>query len=278
MNTSVPVCSICRREQIRSACANSPFWHWSRSGCRPFKKRLDLGPGDAIGKLECSIAVLHCLKIDVLIGFASLIFKGGRQLRTILAIASLIFLFTGSAKADSLDPTVYDVAGTITLPGNNACSGICTETIGLSFQYQWALPLNLAHFYIPPSSVNISSSGPLGTFSGGTAGFYSWGGFIPFINAAGDEIDLNLTFASANPGAPPVFLSAELFQCFSQTCQFDFQPPQSFTPPGVPDRFDEPAFANFTVTAEPESGTASMMLLGLGILLSLSLRKSLRGG
>jgi hypothetical protein len=199
-------------------------------------------------------------------------------LKTTLALGILVLLFACSAKADSLDPTVYDVTGTITLSGNNACSGICTETLALSFQYQWALPLNSAHFFIPPSSVTISSSGPLEMFSGGTAGSYSWGGFIPYTNSAGDEIDLNLPFTSSvNPGAPPVFTSSELFQCFSQTCQIDFQPSFSFTPLGTPDRFDEPAVANFTVTTAPESSTVSMMLLGLGILVSLSWRRNRKG-
>jgi hypothetical protein len=127
------------------------------------------------------------------------------------ALAVVAFLCT-STRADS----ILDVNAWATFAAMQPCYSNCTETINTSFQYY---PISVEHSIggIVPGTLDLSSSGFLGSFSVGQFG----GEYISFFNSMGDEIDLEIPMnpfypAGLQPGVNTV--GFYLWACQSQTC------------------------------------------------------------
>ena len=196
----------------------------------------------------------------------------------------LVLLFVGlalGARPIQADTTYY-VAGSETVVGNNACGlNPCTATVDFSFDLGWQ-PYNpispLYSAYV--TNVTANWSGALGAFSqtlagpssflfvsGGVSGPCSLSGdfnYLPFFDAGGDEIDINLcNNLVPAPVAPFISSAGQLYGCGTTVCVTDFShfpgvpPLQGILLPGSVE-------ATVVETAVPEPKVIS--LLGLGIL------------
>lgn len=197
-----------------------------------------------------------------------------------LKLLPILLIFAVPAMADS----VWDVSGAITMVGNKSCGGPpCVETLAFSFDVEYqryvapggiVTPYYTAEF-LPGASV--TSFGPLAAFQFGAGiGAGGVGGaFIPFGNAAGDEIDLipNLQSFRSNPTpGPPQLIEAIFFSCVPELL-----PPRGVFGPADPvcvqDGFGGAGYADgiaagslqYTVTAVPESSTLSYLAVGVGL-------------
>lgn len=115
----------------------------------------------------------------------------------------------------------------------------------------------------------VSSSGPLGSFTGPGASFV----FPAFVwdDQYGDVIIAPTDDASLVFGFPPTQLyGAQVYTCFTITCATDFGRGSA---EGLP-QHDIPTVASlhYTTTAVPEGSTLSYLLggLGLGLLATLA--------
>lgn len=183
-----------------------------------------------------------------------------------VAVLCLLFLAVIPASADSLVGPAYNVTGSVVFTGNNACGGVCTETVDFSFTFQWVDTTGIfgpgIYGSYVPGSFSATQSGSMGSApvtSGNDGHIFCCGPgtYIPMQAFNGElDLDVSLFGASPNPGLPTVG-DAFIFSCNSQ-CFQDFGPRV-----GV----NEPYAATYTVTATPEP--ASALLLGgtmLGVM------------
>lgn len=143
-------------------------------------------------------------------------------MRRFLIVLAVVAFCTAPTWADSID---LDVVAWATYTATQPCSSNCTETIGISFLYYGPTLGSLGG--IVPGTLNVSSSGFLGMFSGN-----SWVGgyYAPLFNGLGDEIDLVGTCGSCSDGddlqiAPGIdTLSFWIYSCKSQACDNAYGP------------------------------------------------------
>lgn len=196
---------------------------------------------------------------------------------SLLALGCFVWLSTAPVRADQIPtppvvlPPGWDVSGTLSIVGNNACSGLpCTETVAFSFDlgYEFFPDVNTYEAYI--ANVVNNWSGALGSFSTTNTGperVNASQNIFGFFEPAGDEIDINIVqgFVSTPP-VTPTLLGATLYTCGTTTCLTDFAPPtfQGRTPPQFGILVGGPA--EFTVTPTPEPATLTLLVFGLFVL------------
>lgn len=160
--------------------------------------------------------------------------RGGRGWPITVAIALLsavASLFALPARAD----TIYDLSGTVTVIGNDVCSGPCVETVDFSFELD-EQPYSMGGYMlsIVPGATTTTISGPLAfppdELGGiGDAGDYVDLSYLPAdtLLGFGTELDIGVGCQS-HPSLPcvPQLTYAELYSCGDQICRDDFCPPQ----------------------------------------------------
>jgi hypothetical protein len=184
----------------------------------------------------------------------------------VVTLAGLFFLLSAvPARADSI-PASFDINGSMTLTGNNSCSGPCVETINFSFALEYAASCIYGACVVGP--VHTSESGPLGIFNAPYDLSVDRGYYLGFFNAtptrAGDEIDLylNLFNSSGNPG--PTALPSDLYACETANCVndgFNRYPGTGGLAGFGLYNFD--VAAQFTATKVPEPSTWSLLACGI---------------
>jgi len=188
------------------------------------------------------------------------------------AVLCLLFLSINPASADSLVGPAYNVTGSVVFTGNNACGGVCMETVDFTFTFQW---VNTTGVFGPgiygsyvPGSLMVTQSGSMGsapitTLNDGHIYCCGPGTYIP-MGAFNGELDLDVSLfgTSPDPGLPTVF-GAFIYSCNTE-CFQDFAPRI-----GV----NEPYAATYTVTAAPEP--ASALLLGGAMLCFMAVSPAL---
>jgi hypothetical protein len=194
-----------------------------------------------------------------------------------------------SASADS----IVQVNAWATWTATQPCISNCSETIGVSFQFDNSIfatplpsdyPANPASWPYPlsaqvvPGTLIVGSSGFLGSFSG-SGGVNLWNvaneGFTAFFNAAGDEIDLWAAHSgSMDPSITnpfPVGVNTIGFTgwaCKSQACLDGFGPPGFF-------RLSPTMQASLVApVAVPEAGSWSIILLTTAMLANALWRRA----
>ncbi len=179
----------------------------------------------------------------------------------------LLAFEAGPAKADS----VYEVIGTLTIPGNYLNPGVI-ETINFSFKFDPSLPTPRDLIGTPI----ITAFGPLGTFT--TNGSDPGSSYIAFVAPgngvnSGVEIDLKSQWFF-NQSLEPVF-SSEMWSCFLPVCAEFWPTPVGPTlipgPTGY--ALQWPGTADARVYLVPEPGT--LLLSALGVLALCLVKKTL---
>jgi len=116
----------------------------------------------------------------------------------------LLLLAFGAVQANA--DTIYEIAGTMTVPGNSSSPGI-KETINFSFELDYSQIVNFTPIFVGTSTV--TSFGPLGTFSIGTN---SLQGYIGFFSPVA-EIDLLGLFSPLFSPTPAISGQVWLYNC-----------------------------------------------------------------
>ena len=190
------------------------------------------------------------------------------------ALVCLLFLSIIPASADSLVGPAYNVTGSVVFTGNNACGGVCMETVDFSFTFQW---VNTTGLFGPgiygsyvPGSFSATQFGTMGSTpitSGNDGHIFCCGPgtYIPMQAFNGElDLDVSLFGASPDPGLPIVG-DAFLYTC-GGACFNAFGPRVGAS---------EGYATNYTVTAAPEPGV--MQLLGAAMLCVVVGSSRLRG-
>jgi PEP-CTERM motif len=192
-----------------------------------------------------------------------------------LAVALAILCCASIVRADgSSGITSYDINGSMTLTGNSSCPS-CTQTIDFSFTLDFGVPE--AGNGIPcfaddeptciAGPVSVSSTGPLGSFSGYGNLDPDHGWYTGFINHAGDEVDLYMNLGDFSGATAPSAMPSNLFSCQSSACVADFS-----TVGGGFSEFEYQfnVAAQFTATdpsrAVPEPSSLLLSVIGLASL------------
>ncbi len=223
----------------------------------PLSAAFDAAPTPLDGTQRATLR--HCGLQSGLMG--QIFALKGKAMRLFWGILGLLLL-TLPAHADQ----IYDVTGTVTLTGQDACGGICVET--LNFTLQLDEQLTQFGYALETLSESYNSAGPLPPAEMGPS-YDENGEYWPVGFGPGTELDLYVRGANGGPnpvGGPnpfvPTFTGANLYSCGNATCGAEFCPDypavecdagtsvQSVTsePPGV---------------ATPEPQTWSMLWIGL---------------
>lgn len=185
----------------------------------------------------------------------------------------LLLLTFGAVQANA--DSIYQVTGTLTIPGNSANPGV-SETVNYSFELDY--PTNLIPTEGQPllfGTPKVTSSGPLGTFAGPFLSSVVQG-YIAFGNSAA-EIDLWGSFTTTTVGFPtfsPSIFASYVYSCRVPNVCSEFYPgyglpgTQNGGPSGL--WWRGTANASIYLVSTPEPGT--LCLLGLGAL-ALCLKK-----
>jgi len=199
------------------------------------------------------------------------------RLRSILFLCLLISLAAGTARADSTGVVAtYDVTGTLTITGNNVCSGPCVESVNFAFQMNYSYDsADGVYLGMSPGTTILSYSGPLGPFTAAApccSGMLYGRGADDLTTAQGDIIDFYTTWDATQPG-PPTPMYSDFFMCSSATCITDFSPNGQSVANGV---IGTVAF-NTQLVSTPEPSTVVMLVAGfLGFICLATLRKRVR--
>jgi hypothetical protein len=188
------------------------------------------------------------------------------------AVVGLGLAFLPTAKADS----VWDVTGSFTLVGNNACQGPCAESASFSFDLQY-IPLfgQNGPYQAEVTNFTAVGLGNLGSFTHSFAGplflaGLAEGGFIGFPMAGGiTEMDLEIPGIVNNPTPkdPSWYLQPTLYSCGTATCVTDFGYPAL---PGTSVEYGIFLFttATYSISQDQPISTpepASLFMLGIGL-------------
>ncbi|MGA9882943.1 MAG: PEP-CTERM sorting domain-containing protein [Candidatus Acidiferrales bacterium] len=216
--------------------------------------------------------------------------SGGDMVRFRFALFLVLFAAVAFAARPAHADTFYDVSGTLTLTGNNACgSSPCTETIDFSFELDEGFNSVYDAYGLTfvPGTSTTTSSGPLGTMyfagaSGGPLAYQTPGpgnGNVNFtaFNSSPDPVfadSLELYVAENLQPDPfiPSFDGGTLYSCATATCVTDFCPPSFCTSGGVDLGIFAPASTESTVTAAPEPSALALLAFGLLALCFLGRR------
>lgn len=136
-------------------------------------------------------------------------------MRRFLVLFAFIAFCTVPTWADSIELDVNAWA-TFTAP-SSTCLSNCTETIGVNFLYD-APSVAYPEGQLVPGTLDISSSGFLGSFSTFCSGCGFYGYYMGFFNFNGDEIDLDWNYSSSGiqPGINTV--DFYMWSCQSAAC------------------------------------------------------------
>jgi hypothetical protein len=203
-----------------------------------------------------------------------------------IALALVLLFVPSISRADQL----YAVNGSLTIVGNNVCSGPCVETINFSFDFR-EQPVREGGDYflsIVPDTSSVVSFGPLGTFGapdGGLAGLFSPApgpgspdsNFIEFrtgpIGSPFTEIDIWVSQNLLPEPFVPQIAGADLWRCDTQACITDFCPSSFCTQAAstvVGIRLPGTVESEVRPVSAPEPGT--LPLLGIAFLALFLLR------
>jgi hypothetical protein len=199
-----------------------------------------------------------------------------------LLIVGILLGFCATGRANTLPE--YNITGALTVVGNDACNGLCAETITFSFDttLEDIGPMGIGQDYywpyVIPGTNTFLSSGPL-DFSSMGLNFIQGEDYLPFFDAGGDEIDI---FLGENPEtAPfvPTLSGADFYGCKTETCQLEFctecNSPAAFN--AIPSGFKlYGALESITtlITPVPEPSTEALLLIGLFSLAVLTAYRS----
>lgn len=184
-------------------------------------------------------------------------------MRRLLIVLSVLIFCSASSWADSIE--MVDVVAWATFTATQPCSSNCTETLGLSFQYiepavfyQNGQLIDYPNGEIVPGSLEVGSSGFLGSFYGGPL----FEGFIPFWNSvplsASDEIDLDIPGGRNEIQTGVNTLALYVWACRSQACI------SAYGESGMgPDFIRDPTSESTVVTAVAVPDGTSLLSLGL---------------
>ena len=205
---------------------------------------------------------------------------GNLKLRKIALALALLFGASVS-RADQL----YAVNGSLTIVGNNVCSGPCVETINFSFEFSEQKGFTEYSLSIVPDTSSVVSFGPLGAFGapdGGRAGLFSPApgvgspdqNFIEFrTGPLGSEIDIWVSQNLLPEPFVPRIAGADLWACGTQACVTDFCPSSFCTQAAstvVGIRLPGTVESEVRPVSAPEPGT--LPLLGIAFLALFLLR------
>jgi hypothetical protein len=195
--------------------------------------------------------------------------------RKYLALALLSLLCAPFVtRADGGTP-VYDVTGTLVIPGNSTCGPSCSETLEFSLLAQYQFSYGEYRLQILPGS-SIESTGPLDPFptfanGGGVRiilGGVVDGNYLGLTNDKGDEIDITFNMDGSEVSASvPQIDSVDLFGCGSEACAQDICPygAACSTQPYVSNKVYGTVTSTVTVVT-PEPSLAALLLFGLASL------------
>jgi PEP-CTERM motif len=182
--------------------------------------------------------------------------------------------------------TFYNVTGTLTIQGNDACNGsTCTEVANFSFVFDespdpYNLPTGPLYYYLQIIDQSFTSTGPLTLEGiGGANDKYTSFGFSAPGSDGSMEVDvflpLNFQGQPFTPelGGAAVYGCGTLAVCVTDFCQEsndaqcsagypNFGPvtlSDTITPEGDPNQPSDPF-------ATPEPGTLSLLTLGLAAI------------
>jgi hypothetical protein len=190
---------------------------------------------------------------------------------TYLLLAALLLAALPS-RADSL----YQITGTATLTGNNACGGPCIETIDFTFDFDEQLVYG-TQYMLTPVGESTAVSGPLNlllasgglvTAEPGLGGFNT--NYLDFFDAGlEDEIDMWVNENLQPLPFIPEIAGVDMYSCNSAVCIADFCPSFFYCRPGGP---NEGIYLTGTVTSHteqigtPEPSELGLMALGAALL------------
>ena len=123
-----------------------------------------------------------------------------------LVIVIMISVFSGISHADA----IYAVNGSLTIGGNTPTPGL--ETLNFSFEMGYQQEGFFQNVpYIVPGTMNVTSVGPLGVFTGPNVIGFDITGFVGFSGGivdpvlGRDSIDLVEIGGFTSPPNPPYF-------------------------------------------------------------------------
>jgi hypothetical protein len=210
-------------------------------------------------------------------------------MKKIALVLALLFVVSVS-RADQL----YAVNGSLTIVGDDVCSGLCVETINFSFELDEYVAFpngpDGASFYflsVVPGSSSVTSFGPLGTFDGPEYFYGVFPGvgypgspssnYTEFLSALA-EIDIWAAQDGVSTPFVPEITGGDLYTCDTAECVADFCVPGiSFVcTPGSSSALgmDTPGVAEAVVTpiSIPEPGTLPLLGIAFSALFLLRMR------
>jgi hypothetical protein len=195
---------------------------------------------------------------------------------------ALALLTLTATRAGATEIYRYLVEGSLTVNGNNACGGPCLEKLDFSFQLEYVKDSFGSWAPVWLSSANVTAVGPLSGFT--VPEPFGRPTYVPFFNAAGDEIDLSYsqtTFLPTDPTVAPTFSLVNLWGCRSEACWSGFVPADWGAFSQGAHAFNLPVWGTAEVTsrrvAMPEGGS-TLVMLGLGLGGVALIRRRRRSG
>jgi hypothetical protein len=197
-----------------------------------------------------------------------------------LVVLGGFLLLCGTGRADSVSP-IWNVAGNITLVGNDVCGGPCVESIDFSFDVT-ETPLDPGE----PDVSELIEALPGGTFvSFGPLDYnlsnYQVGriydypvSLLDVKDSGDDELDLRFGYIPGTQPETPTLNEAQLYSCISQLCGDDFDTENPGLYGLVTSGLDLDGVFIYSVSLVPEPSTSTLLLLGLGALAGLAVAKS----
>jgi PEP-CTERM motif len=196
-----------------------------------------------------------------------------------LVVLGGLLLLCGTGRADSISP-IWNVAGNITLVGNDVCGGPCVESIDFSFDVT-ETPLDpgepdVSEIIEALPGATFVSFGPLNyNLSNYQVGRITYPVTLLDVKDSGDdELDLKFGYIPGTQPETPILGEAELYSCISQVCGDDFNTRYPGEYGLVTSGLGLDGVFIDTISLVPEPSTSTLLLLGLGALAGLAVAKS----